>query len=44
MDAIDQLLLDWYEWNLGWDPFPAIRAMPGSTASRAAGNGWTSMT
>ncbi|WP_322092797.1 hypothetical protein [Paraburkholderia bannensis] len=20
MDRIDELLLDWHEWNLGWDP------------------------
>lgn len=22
MDAIDRLLLDWHEWNLGWEPVP----------------------
>ncbi|MFP3549730.1 hypothetical protein SB861_03310 [Paraburkholderia sp. SIMBA_049] len=22
VDAIDRLLLDWYEWDLGWDPVP----------------------
>jgi hypothetical protein len=22
VDAIDQLLLDWHEWNLGWEPVP----------------------
>ncbi|WP_395066165.1 hypothetical protein [Paraburkholderia silvatlantica] len=22
MDAIDRLLLDWHEWNVGWEPVP----------------------
>lgn len=37
MDAIDRLLLDWYEWNLGWKPvsgYPRDAGLDGFQSSR----------